>query len=587
MIPKNIKREHVIKAIEEIEKAGIREGRTSKKFLLEHNGKYYPPKYIISLANKYANGIELDSSEFSGGNETNSFLSALGFKIVKKQFMWEFTSKPLKEKRKQIHLKAKNDERCPKCKEAVGKLLGKIYGKVEQDFKFKVGTHPEEFKNTPYFEKLVEIYEALQNHRGFKEFVKAKTLPPCDFFVPNPGFIVEFDESQHFTPLREMTLDLYPELELGFDKRRWLTLCEQIKARDNNPPYRDEQRAWYDTLRDFLPAIKDLKPTVRLFAKDFVWCNLNPDNPADIERFEGILRGESKSWKIEVKEDPNPFLARIIIDGKWSGISKDAKRLLENVYEKFPKGKRVKFLITCGGFIQFDWPKSVSPQGIGDNKNPNRKALNMLVEEAKKCAKNVLSNELKEKLREVTDYITLGADSYLNKDNLTKPHIELVLLVDLKTGEISHWTGKSYPTSMQQEGLVRISEELLETHFVKLPEVGRVMLLGCHDLKMFDPRHYKRLNLSKWRKNTIKQMHKIAKSEEPILVLHHPHTTVKIRTWGNAWNYLRKILPSVNRFLGAGVYYEHDRNRKEYDNLDEVLEKTKCGNTIDFIVREY
>ena len=40
MIPKNIKREHVIKAIEEIKRNGIPKGRNSKKFLLEFNGQY-------------------------------------------------------------------------------------------------------------------------------------------------------------------------------------------------------------------------------------------------------------------------------------------------------------------------------------------------------------------------------------------------------------------------------------------------------------------------------------------------------------------------------------------------------------------
>jgi hypothetical protein len=46
---------------------------------LKYNGKYYLPKYIISIANKYANGRELRTSEFSGGSESISFLRALGF----------------------------------------------------------------------------------------------------------------------------------------------------------------------------------------------------------------------------------------------------------------------------------------------------------------------------------------------------------------------------------------------------------------------------------------------------------------------------------------------------------------------------
>lgn len=87
MIPRNIKEQHIIKAIQQVERAGIPKGRSSKKFLLEYNGKYYPPKYIISLANKYANGKELDSSEFSGGKETNDFLRTFGFNIVNISFL--------------------------------------------------------------------------------------------------------------------------------------------------------------------------------------------------------------------------------------------------------------------------------------------------------------------------------------------------------------------------------------------------------------------------------------------------------------------------------------------------------------------
>ena len=101
---------------------------------------------------------------------------------------------------------------------------------------------------------------------------------------------MEFDESQHFTIPRKFTLEKYPAgLELGFSREKWIMLCKEINAKDNDPPYRDEQRAWYDTLRDFLPAILDLKPTVRLFAKDFIWCSLNPDDPKDIDKFRKMI----------------------------------------------------------------------------------------------------------------------------------------------------------------------------------------------------------------------------------------------------------------------------------------------------------
>jgi len=81
MIPQNIKKEYILKALEEIDRTGVPEGRSSRKFVLGHEGKRYPPKYVLSLANKYANGKELDSEEFSGGTESNSFLGNLGFDI--------------------------------------------------------------------------------------------------------------------------------------------------------------------------------------------------------------------------------------------------------------------------------------------------------------------------------------------------------------------------------------------------------------------------------------------------------------------------------------------------------------------------
>lgn len=579
MIPKNIDREHIIKAIEEIKKDGISKGRSSKRFLLEYDGKCYPPKYIISLANKYANGKELDSQKFGGGAETNDFLKHLGFNIVEAPSKRSIT-KPLKENsRKKVSI-AYHDERCPKCKETVKRLLEKIYGKVEQNYKFEIGTYPEDFKNTPYYDKLKEIYEALQSHRGFKEFVKSKTLPDCDFFVLNQGFIVEFDETQHFTEPRRIALENYPEkLELGFDRERWIELCKRIKAKDNDPPYRDEQRAWYDTLRDFLPTIKGSKPTVRLFAKDYVWCSFDPNNSSDVKRFENILKGASESWEIEVIEEQNPSIARVIIAGEWEGNPIEAKQLLEDICEKWPKGRKVEFLITCGGFIQFDWLAGIFRTDIGDNKNPNEDAVNKLVEEAKKCAKSVLCDSLVGKLRGLADYITLGIDSHKEKISTTQnyinqPHIELVFLKDLRQDNL-YWTGKSYPTSAQQNSLVRIAN--LETHFFDL-DIGKVMILGCHDLSIFNPRSK---NAKGWRKKTNKEFRKLTKQENPKIVLQHPHTTDSILTWAAAWSGLKRELPNVKRYASAGRYYNPEGARSK---LDVVLEKTKYCDTIDFIV---
>ena len=236
-----------------------------------------------------------------------------------------------------------------------------------------------------------------------------------------------------------------------------------------------------------------------------------------------------------MRREPNPLLARIIIAGKWDGDISEAKKLLKDVYKKWPKEEKVKFFITCGGFIQFEWPRYITRRDIVDNKYPDDKVVKTLVAEAENCAKFVLSDGLSEKLKEVTDYLTLGIDSYKEKISTTQNyikqlHVELVFLIDLRNDKF-YWTGKSYPTPNQQNGLIIISD--LKTHFFDLYDVGKTMILGCHDLTIFNPRSK---NAKGWRKKVNEEFRELAKKEQPICVLQHPHTTVKVRTWLNAWS---------------------------------------------------
>lgn len=83
-IPKNIERKHIIQAIEEIKNNGVRQGREGFRYFLVHDdGKHYPLKYIISLANKYINGEELDPNpnNFNTYSAWN-FLADLDFKLI-------------------------------------------------------------------------------------------------------------------------------------------------------------------------------------------------------------------------------------------------------------------------------------------------------------------------------------------------------------------------------------------------------------------------------------------------------------------------------------------------------------------------
>ena len=192
---------------------------------------------------------------------------------------------------------ARHNERCPECKERVREILERIYGKCLANHRFSWAARLSSYEGTSIYPTLLSVARALEDYRGFgfEEFVRAKTVAPCDYWIPNPGFVVEFDESQHFTNPRKLALSMYSvEHPLGFSRKRWITLCERHNKKDNDPSYRDEQRAWYDALRDLVPHSEGFLPTVRVYAHDFAWCSLDPENGGHRRRFSVIVSSMEK-----------------------------------------------------------------------------------------------------------------------------------------------------------------------------------------------------------------------------------------------------------------------------------------------------
>jgi 5-methylcytosine-specific restriction protein B len=85
--PKNITKENLLKAIDKIDKEGIPKDAQSAYYDVVFNNKLYPPKVVVSFANIYANGSELDRNSFSGGINTLCFklLEQFGFIIQEKK----------------------------------------------------------------------------------------------------------------------------------------------------------------------------------------------------------------------------------------------------------------------------------------------------------------------------------------------------------------------------------------------------------------------------------------------------------------------------------------------------------------------
>ena len=184
-----------------------------------------------------------------------------------------------------------HSEHCRDCKERVRDLLITLYGDCQVDRSFPWPAKFQDYDNTAIGETLGRIHAGLGEFRGYRDFVKSPQIPPCDYFTSSPPFILEFDESQHFSTPRLISLTLYPtSFKAGFPLSRWRELCLEIDAKDDKPFDRDERRAWYDVLRDLVPTVHGFCPTVRLYAGEFAWCSLNSKLAKDQAIFSSILK---------------------------------------------------------------------------------------------------------------------------------------------------------------------------------------------------------------------------------------------------------------------------------------------------------
>jgi len=190
------------------------------------------------------------------------------------------------------HSKVIHSARCQECKARVRKLLTKLYDICEVNHSFPWFSTPEAYRGSAVGEILQVVFKSLGHYRGYQEFIKALQMPPCDFYLPRMSLLVEFDESQHFTRARRITLEQYrPEVPVGFSVPQWISLCNTIVAVDDDPPDRDERRAWYDTLRDLLPCIHGFKPTVRVYSEAFRWCTLEVNSKDAVAQFRSLIKG--------------------------------------------------------------------------------------------------------------------------------------------------------------------------------------------------------------------------------------------------------------------------------------------------------
>jgi hypothetical protein len=250
-----IKRENVEKAIEKYLRERPKHTKARSAFLL-WGGEKQPAKFILRLAFEDATGTFVVPETLTGGKASVRVLESFGFDAVYE---------------KPERISAKNLVKSAR-REALKKVLEKRFGLVEKEWKHKDIIVPDLTDRSSMSPILLRILDAIEAHRNKKIKGKKGLNLRFDFHIPKVNLVIEFDERQHFTPLRAVSLLHYPNnVKLGFDKDKWITRSEEIRAGDNDPVYRDEQRAFYDSIRDIMAPQVGLLPVYRIFEEDVKW----------------------------------------------------------------------------------------------------------------------------------------------------------------------------------------------------------------------------------------------------------------------------------------------------------------------------
>jgi hypothetical protein len=640
MDTKRITRETILMAIREIDRDGVPNARRGRRFELVFDGKRYPPKYVVSIAHRFATGRELGPDEHSGGSQTNELLRAFGFEVVARSrdlspLTGEFGVREVRPPWPQLSTTAGigsvpshrgkptvgHSESCSECKHRIQQMLMAIYGDAKREHSVGISTSLESYRGQSFFADLQRIWRVLTEYRGSVGFARNRSLQTCDIFVPAASFVLETDESQHFTRARLLALSAYPPtLPVGFDIAQWKAFCEQLNRHDPSPRDRDESRAWADTLRDFLPFIQPgMAPTVRVRMGPFAWCQLDAASESDVRHFRSLITRElpapprkvrlaesgydsasapastpegahsndgysdagasldRERIRVEVFDCANAKIGRVILAGSlaesWNSIgsTENARVILRRIADFWPEDHRVDFLITFGGFLRFAWPFPTS-----SSLHAGTSIWATLVEHASHKAKECLDG-VSTTLSAYTRYVTIGLDSRSVEKDLSMPHAELVGVFSVISNE-EHWTGKTKPVPSQKVGLVRAP---IASHFMTVGD-QHVLVLGCHDLNLFSARAY--ANSSEERRTYLNSIRSMLAEWKPSAVLQHPHSTDSNRTWLGGWSGLKSLGAETLINAAGGVCYKGMHERPVRSDLASVLHATRIGPTLDFVV---
>ena len=290
-------------------------------------------------------------------------------------------------------------------------------------------------------------------------------------------------------------------------------------------------------------------------------------------------------------------IVRVVVNGcnRNEGQTDNTKIARRRLYEALSyyawPAEKVTFVLTPGGFACLKFPQQYDGRRGWDSR---KRDFNQLVKTAQEAVRKVATRDVLEPARGRAKYLTLGVDlvgggGKGSQHNCTTScpksctHAELVVVVEVNSGEALHWTGKSYPVTQknppasQEHSLVQAP---IKSHFFESGRV-RALVLGCHDLTMFNPRNQSRIKHPHLLERRSKML-ALATEFEPKVVLHHPHSTDCTRTWCHGWGGVRRNLNAES--WASGIAYCGHAPRA---SLDRILQTTKHGTVSDVVVEGY
>jgi hypothetical protein len=260
-------------------------------------------------------------------------------------------------------------------------------------------------------------------------------------------------------------------------------------------------------------------------------------------------------------------ITRIVVQGWPKTDIEQAEKALHDSLLAFKSP--TKFLTTPGGFVFVPFP-DVWPNTFGWDSHPEE--LAKLAQIASPCVSQIISPRVLAAAKDKVEYLTLGLDLRSLSINL---HAELVALIDMSTGSILQWTGKSYPTPDQEKTLIHITD--IASHIIQLGQ-ERVLILGCHDLNVFNGRARANQKVGGLRYLRSQAMLKQFDSFRPTVILQHPHATDTWKSWIQPWKEISRRYPESS--WASAIAYAHPV--KPRVSLPDVLSKTgnDCLNVI-------